>query len=90
MYLHLGQDTVISMGDIIGIFDLETSTLSKSTRAYLAAAQKAGHVVNVSMEMPKTFVLCRDKKKRETIYVSQISSSTLLKRSGFTDEISNV
>lgn len=90
MYLHLGQNTVIRMEDIIGIFDLETSTISKDTRAYLATAQKSGHVVNVSTEMPKTFVLCRNKKKQETIYISQISSSTLLKRSGFTDEIANV
>lgn len=90
MYLHLGQNTVVRMEDIIGIFDLETSTISKDTRAYLATAQKTGHVVNVSMEMPKTFVLCRNKKKQEIIYISQISSSTLLKRAGFTDEISNI
>ena len=32
MYLHLGQDTVIKMEEIIGIFDLETSTISKITR----------------------------------------------------------
>lgn len=90
MYLHLGQDTVIKMNDIVGIFDMETSTISKSTRNYLSAAQKAGRVVNVSMEMPKSFVLCCDKKNRLTVYITQISSSTLLKRTGFIDEISNV
>ena len=47
MYLHLGQDTVIKMEEIIGIFDLETSTISKITRKYLADAEKAGRVVNV-------------------------------------------
>ena len=61
MYLHLGQDTVIKMEEIIGIFDLETSTISKITRKYLADAEKAGQVVNVSMEMPKTFVICSGK-----------------------------
>ena len=34
MYLHLGQDTVIKMDEIIGIFDMDTSTLSKTTCAY--------------------------------------------------------
>nr|WP_319489597.1 extracellular matrix/biofilm biosynthesis regulator RemA family protein [uncultured Caproiciproducens sp.] len=90
MYLHLGQDTVIKTNDIVGIFDMETSTISKSTRNYLSAAQKAGRVVNVSMEMPKSFVLCCDKRNRLTVYITQISSSTLLKRTGFIDEISNV
>ena len=52
MYLHLGQDTVIKMDEIVGIFNMETSTISKTTRNYLAQAEKAGKVVNVSMELP--------------------------------------
>ena len=32
MYLHLGQDKVVSMDEIVGIFDLDTSTDRKSTR----------------------------------------------------------
>ena len=35
MYLHLGQDTVIKMDEMIGIFDLETSTIYQITRQYL-------------------------------------------------------
>ena len=85
MYLHLGQDTVIKMNEIIGIFDMDTSTLSKTTCAYL---EKKGRVVNVSMELPKSFVLCRSDKGEITVYISQISSSTLLKRSRFIDNIS--
>ncbi len=79
MYLHLGQDTVVLLKDVIGIFDLETSTISQMTRKALAAAEKAGKVVNVSMEMPKSFVLCGNREK-VTVYITQISSSTLLKR----------
>ena len=90
MYLHLGQDTVIKVEDIVGIFDIETSTISKASRKYLADAQKAGLVVNVSMEMPKSFVLCCNKKNKVTVYISQISSTTLLKRTGYMDEIANV
>lgn len=90
MYLHLGQDTVIKIQDIIGIFDIETSTIAKSTRNYLADAQKAGRVVNVSMEMPKSFVLCRETKGTVTVYITQISSATLLKRTGYIDDIANV
>lgn len=88
MYLHLGQDTVIKMDEIIGIFDMDTSTLSKTTCAYLAACEKKGRVVNVSMELPKSFVLCRSDTDEVTVYISQISSSTLLKRSRFIDHIS--
>ena len=35
MYLHLGQDTVVKKKDIIGIFDMDTTTVSKISRDYL-------------------------------------------------------
>lgn len=91
MYLHLGQDTVVKMSEVVGIFDLETSTISKITRDYLAKAEKSGRVINVSMEMPKTFILCRNHNRDDiTVYISQISSSTLLKRTNYINNISNV
>lgn len=90
MYLHLGQDTVVNMNEIIGIFDLETSTISQITRKYLALAEKSGNVVNVSMEMPKSFILCSGKNRRITVYISQISTATLLKRTRYIKEISNI
>ncbi|MCH4238675.1 MAG: DUF370 domain-containing protein [Oscillospiraceae bacterium] len=90
MYLHLGQETVIRSEEIIGIFDMETSTLGPSTRGYLSKSEREGHVVNVSLEMPKSFVLCRTPGGKETVYITQISSSTLLKRAGFMEGLRNV
>ena len=87
MFLHLGQNIVISMKDIVGIFDLETSTISGTTRDYLAAAQKAGNVISISGDMPKSFILCNSKDGRTTVYTSPISTSTLLKRSCFLSEL---
>ena len=48
MYLHLGQDTVITTKSIIGIFDMDRCNVSKKKRDYLTAAEKKGNVVNVS------------------------------------------
>nr|WP_317412196.1 extracellular matrix/biofilm biosynthesis regulator RemA family protein [uncultured Solibaculum sp.] len=81
MYLHLGQDVVVRMRDVIGIFDLDTSTVSKETRRYLTKAEQEGWAVTVSTELPKSFVVCASPSSgRQLIYISQISSSTLLKR----------
>ncbi len=81
MYLHLGQSTVITTNDLIGIFDMDNTTVMKSTRDYLTKAEKSGEVVNVSYELPKSFVVCADKKNKEKkVYITQISPSTLLKR----------
>lgn len=81
MYLHLGQDTVITLETILGIFDLETTTVSKVTRDYLSKATKSNRVVTVSTELPKSFVVCRNEAGGTTVYVSPISPATLLKRS---------
>lgn len=84
MYLHIGKEKIIKTDEIIGIFDLDTATISKATRNYLAVAEKSGEVVNVTTELPKTFIVCNDDGKR-TVYISQISSSTLNKRSEITN-----
>ncbi len=89
MYLHLGQDTVVRTRDVIAIFDLENASISKSTKSYLSQAQKKGYVINVTLEMPKTFVVCSVDGKT-VVYISQISSATLKKRTGFIDTLSNI
>lgn len=80
MYLHLGQDTVVDTGSILGVFDLDNTTISKHTRALLTQAQQEGRVVNVSSELPKSFILCTEGGV-ETVYLSQLAPVTLLKRS---------
>ena len=77
MYLHLGQNVVVPEAEIIGIFDLDNTTGSRITRKFLGEAEKAGRVVSISDDLPKSFVVCNDLE----IYLSQLSSQTLMKRS---------
>ena len=79
MYLHLGENTVVRTDNIIGIFDMDTSTISKWTKDYLSNATKNKRVINVSMELPKSFVVCNENNEIK-VYVSQISRQTLMKR----------
>ena len=87
MYIHLGESTVVRDDEVIGFFDLETTTVSKHTRDFLKYAEKRKEVVNVSYELPKSFTVCAEKGKKTKVYISQISSSTLLKRAGFIDTL---
>ncbi len=75
MYLHIGEDTVVRDKEIIGIFDMDTSTVNKETRDYLKKAEKDKKVIYVNYDLPKCFVVTNDK-----IYVSPINTSTLNKR----------
>jgi len=80
MYLHLGQSVVVPFRDVIGIFDLDNTTQSRLTRRFLEQAEREGRVVNISDELPKAFALCKSKGKEPVVYISQLSSATLLKR----------
>lgn len=81
MYLHIGQGNVVKTRDIVGIFDLDTTTVKKVTRDYLSFCEKEKRVVTVSNELPKSFVLCDSEKNcKKMVYLSPISSVTLSKR----------
>ena len=79
MYLHLGNDVVINTEKIVAMFDIDACTVSKKTRDFLAAAQKNGEVINVSYELPRSFVVCSDNGKTQ-VYISQLSTKTLSRR----------
>lgn len=80
MYLNIGQDTVLKENDILGIFDLDNTTVSKSTREYVNTSSKNGEIVTVSMEeLPKSFIVTTKNHKKK-IYISPLNTSTIFKR----------
>lgn len=80
MYIHLGDDTTVSDSSVIGIFDIENTSVGKITKEFLSAAEKRGSTEYVSYEMPKAYVVCDDKEDGEKVYVTQVSPLTLRRR----------
>lgn len=81
MYIHLGGDYVVRQDEIIGIFDLENTTVSQKTRSFLSKAEKRKEVIYVSYELPKSFIIT-SKNNKNKVYISQISPATLSNRLG--------
>ncbi len=80
MYIEIGQDTVITDKNILGIFDLDNTTVSKATREYINTASKKGECITVSLEeLPKSFIVTVEKDERK-IYISPFNTSTIFKR----------
>ena len=63
MYLHVGNHQNIRLKDIVGIFDADTATVSSVTKKYLSEADAQKCVSFASEEIPKSFVLYKDRKK---------------------------
>ncbi|HSR03839.1 MAG TPA: extracellular matrix/biofilm biosynthesis regulator RemA family protein [Proteiniclasticum sp.] len=79
MFLHLGENVVIPMKDVIGIFDVESSMYSSDTSQFLRLAEEDGFVQRITDEKPKSIIVAEIEKK-SIIYLSPISSKTLSKR----------
>lgn len=79
MFLHLGENVVVPVKDIIGIFDVESSMYSSDTSQFLRLAEEDGFVERINDEQPKSIIVAEVEKK-SIIYLSPISSKTLTKR----------
>jgi hypothetical protein len=88
MYLYLGHATVVAQAGLVGIFDLDTATVMKSTREFLRQAQARGEVAAVGDELPKSFVVTT-RQGRQTVYLTVPSTATLHLRCGFCESSIN-
>ena len=80
-YLHIGQNVMLEDKRIIGIFDLDITSQTKITRTFLNQAEEEGVVLTVIEDIPKSFIVCDHPYHRQIVYISQLNSSTLAKRS---------
>ena len=79
MYLYLGQGAVVPFDSVVAICDMDNTTSSPATKAFLRRAEKEGRLEAVFEDLPKSFVICQEKGKT-TVYLSQLNPATLLRR----------
>jgi len=77
-FLHLGGDAAVRTDDIIGIFDIDNTTVSRHTREFLNNAERQGIVENLAPDIPVSFVVVAS-GSRDKIYFSQYSPRSLAK-----------
>lgn len=76
MYLHIGNGKNIRKKDIIGIFDLDTATISKDSKKFINQKDKEGCLIYEDFDLPRSFLLC-DEDNKYRVYLSRISSQGL-------------
>ena len=81
MYLHIGQNEILPEKRIIGIFDMDKATYGRRAMEFLTRAEREGVVLDISGDIPKSFVVCDHPYHRQIVYLSQLNPATLQKRS---------
>ena len=79
MYVSLGSDFAVRDRTIVGIFDLDNTSISKHTRKFLEEAEQRGEVIDVSGNLPKSYVITQE-FGFQRVYLTQYNASALEKR----------
>lgn len=79
MYVNIGGDVIVDAREIVGVFDIDKTTVYKVNRIYLSKAEKSGKIINVTHKIPKSFIICK-KNLENIVYISPLTTTTLQKR----------
>lgn len=79
MYLHLGQDYIVPMRQVVCVFDMDTATASRRTRRLIERMQEEGRIIELYDDLPRAAVLCVS-ELGEYLYLTQLSSKVLQRR----------
>ena len=79
MYIDIGGDLAVRDRAIVGIFDLDGTTVSKKTVEYLEKTQTEGILITATDDLPKSF-LVTEEYGMERVYLTQFTAATLEKR----------
>ena len=87
MYFHLGKSAAVSEKEIIGIFDMENTTVTAKSRIFLEKSQKRGEIYETDFDLPKSYTVCCKKrnkgkksKGKNRVFLSSLSPASLGKR----------
>ena len=64
MFLHIGNGKSVKKRDIIGIFDLDSATVTKTGKDFLGRKEREGLLEYEDLDLPRSFILCMEKQER--------------------------
>ena len=76
MYVDIDTDSLVNGDDVVGIFDLDNTTVNKFTNEFLNKMQAEGKIEYLVSDIPKSFILMKD----GTVFVVELSSQILKRR----------
>ena len=79
MYLHIGNKKSVKKKNVIGIFDLDTATVTKTGKDFVNRYERQGKVEYDDDDLPRSFILIEENKEYK-IKLSRISSVGLIQR----------
>lgn len=82
VYRDVGNQTLVREEELVGVFDLDITSQSYRTRAYLKKAEERGEVQYTDInELPKSFlVVARPCRREQKVVVSTLNPQSIARR----------
>lgn len=79
-YVSLGENDTVFTDGLIGLFDIDNTTVSPITRDFLKKAETEGCLRSDPGVLPRSFAVYAGKNGMRAVYLSAINTATLKKR----------
>lgn len=89
MFVHIGNGKSVKKKDIIGIFDLDSATVTKTGKDFLGRKEREGLVEYEDLDLPRSFILCKENGNIR-VRLSRISTQGLRLRAEQKDIIKEI
>lgn len=78
-YLQLEKGESIDKTTVIGIFDIETASMSQATKELFRRKEEERGVISLSNDLPKSFLVV-DGEYADSVYITGLSTESIKKR----------
>ncbi|MBQ8381698.1 MAG: DUF370 domain-containing protein [Clostridia bacterium] len=72
MFLHLFPTCVLDKRDVIGVFDMDTATVSPESRRFLRECERKKKLYSVAKDIPKSFVVTEN-----AVYLASLAPGSI-------------
>ena len=79
MFLHIGNGRSVRKSDVIGIFDLDTATVTRTGKDFINRMEKEGMVEYDDYDLPRSFLVCEEEDGYR-VRLSRLSTVALTQR----------
>ena len=76
MYISIAPDTVVRESELVGVFDIDKTSVGRDTKAFLKAAEKDGRLKVAAADIPVSYVVLRDGR----VILSPLNVTTIKQR----------
>ena len=76
MYINIAPDTVVRDCDVVGVFDIDKTSVGRDTKEFLKKAEQSGRIEVAAADIPVSYIVLSDGR----VILSPLNVTTIKQR----------